>query len=92
MLELQTDREPQAMSDSPKHEWFRFHLLTAVLMMVAAGILLAVELCPLGWFMRDAWSHAPEVIGYVSAGDFALIVAIALICESLIRRREARKL
>ena len=29
------------MSDNPKHSWLRFRLLTAVLMMFAAGVLLA---------------------------------------------------
>ena len=31
------------MSDKPKRSWFRFHLLTAVLMMVAAGGMLWVN-------------------------------------------------
>ena len=31
------------MTFSPKRPWFRFHLLTAVLMMVAAGVALSID-------------------------------------------------
>jgi hypothetical protein len=31
------------MTSSPKRRWFRFHLLTAVLMTLAAGLLLGLH-------------------------------------------------
>ena len=31
------------MSDGPKRPWFRFHLLTAVLMMFAAGVWIGIN-------------------------------------------------
>jgi len=38
------------MSDKPKRPWFRFHLLTAVLLMITAGLLL--------WrLFRTRWHH-----------------------------------
>jgi hypothetical protein len=37
-------RGPQSMSDKPKRPWFRFHLLTLVLMMLAAGGLLGANI------------------------------------------------
>ena len=33
------------MTSSPKRPWFRFHLLTAVLMMLAAGGMMWLNLC-----------------------------------------------
>ena len=42
-----------AMSDRPKRPWFRFHLLTAVLMMLATGTLLYAN-------MRTCFEFVPR--------------------------------
>jgi hypothetical protein len=39
-------RYDAAMESKTKRQWFRFHLLTAVLMMLAAGALLLFNLQP----------------------------------------------
>ena len=87
------------MSSSPKRPWFRFHLLTAVLMMVAAGILVAPIVADL--VTPDAWRNfddngnfndpAPAIEIIVAMMATGRVVSIAFMSEWLIRRREARK-
>ena len=92
------------MSEKPKRPWFRFHLLTAVLMMLTFGGLLAAE--TLNSKTMNAWLEATvlslEKADAVSADEMAYlpfcllfnllpVVVVAFATEFLLRRREARK-
>jgi hypothetical protein len=91
-------------AEKPKRRWFRFSLLTAVLMMLAFGALLAVETA-----CRKSINHWIRTIvlslldvDAVTADEMAylppcilfnavVVVGIGVILESIIRRREGRK-
>ena len=107
------------MSDKPKRPWFRFHLLTAVLMMLAASGALWWELTAAndGIFRRFGWpltayrvatDYGALLISLMTSDDgrpvfygkaifvdsiIALggVLAIGILCELLLRRREGRK-
>ena len=122
------------MSENPKHPWFRFHLLTAVLGMLAAGMLLWQDAAwhfseyayaksdgsiigedfERGWPRRYEFKYAsypgksryplppPEDEQPSFAFDrnallwdivvgVAVLVAIGIIVESIIRRRQGRR-
>ena len=124
------------MSDKPKRPWFRFHLLTAVLLMLAAGGIMSANLIGYegravsveyfnekgvmherrwGWPWPAAYStqYPPlgrellleigtmdkhNASGYVTKHvvydvcvGALILAAIALVSESLLRRREARR-
>jgi hypothetical protein len=107
------------MSKKPKRRWFRFHLMTAVLMMVAAGGLIGQNAViretveeyrivnGFGWpfifrptFIREFDDPNPERYGYdlnlwhLSLNTLLLVsilLCVALISESILRRREGRR-
>ena len=82
------------MSDSPKRPWFRFHLVTAVLMMVAAGGLLCANITsgqfayprynfPVAEYVRGwpviAWNLVPRNYGYVAIFDWpSLLIDVCI--------------
>ena len=89
-------------NDCPKRPWFRFHLLTAVLMTIAAGAMLypCVQFCrPV---IKDGWAGKLAERGFnmvvvfgtiyvVAAAYFMVLIVVGRFCESILRRREARK-
>ena len=78
------------MTELEKRPWFRFHLLTAVLTMLAASILLGIELGPLRSFMCEAWDYNRQGVLTIVAGHLALVALVAVICEKILRYRESR--
>ena len=92
------------MTSTPKRPWFRFRLLTAVLMALAFGTLLAVETA-----CRKSINHWLQTIvrslldvDAVTADEMAylppcilinavVVAGFGVILESFLRRREGRK-
>lgn len=93
------------MSEKPKRTWFRFHLITAILLMAEIGTLIGLNVAPRpggirGWPENCVWWLAGRSLPYdfcerrfvIDAGIAFLIVATtAKISESILHRREARK-
>ena len=65
------------MTSSPKRLWFRFHLLTAVLMMVAAGLAMSLSFQQRPYYADD-WSptayDAKQTIGTAQGWPLAFHV------------------
>lgn len=119
------------MSAKPKKRCFRFHLLTLVLIVLAAGAAMSLSFRERAYYPPDwsptaydadqtigtqrGWPLAFHVTDHVEFGDgeiialpvsrwsygslavdifalFPVLATVAFISESLIRRREARKI
>jgi hypothetical protein len=101
------------MSDIPKRPWFRFHLLTAVLMMVVAGGVSLANMreyerasyfyrhralmigWPLGFREHPTWDSVDVTWSKMHLAEdmavaLAIIAAVALVSEFIIRCREVR--
>ena len=115
------------MSEKTKRRWFQFHLSTALVVMLTAGVALALSLPERAyyWSAHDhlaeesigtvrGWPLAFHIVRMQLAGDgevfyipcpswnysnlfidiastLAALVAVAILSEAIIRRREARK-
>src|SRR5947209_215947 len=117
------------MTSTPKSRWFRFHLLTAVLMMVAVGIIIrnnmvgtagseeyglltsieygwpmpfltaywktetGLEISSLGGLSVEKVSYGWSIKGLLTDVWVAAtaMIAVALVSEFILRRREGRK-
>jgi hypothetical protein len=84
------------MTSSPKRPWFRFHLLTAVLMMLASALLMPVVIEIVRMWRGDlkcggVYLDQQPYYALLLMGCALVVLPCGMISEYLIRRREARK-
>jgi hypothetical protein len=76
------------MSEKPERPWFRFHLLTAVVMMIVTAGQVGFDV----WFFKNAIvSEFIRIVSVIVILHIVVLFYVWVACESFIRRREARK-
>lgn len=82
------------MSEKPKRRRTRFHLATAVVLMIAAAIAVGLDV----EFFRNAserMEQRQQILGYewplVVVIQAVVLIALAFVSESIIRRRSGNR-